>query len=150
MEKVLLWSLFCLGIVLFFYSFRKKPRKDWLLIFMLTGYVASILGVIAVERRMVTYPVRLFPQYFSTSVLYEHLLLPVVSIYFYQTTFEAAPKKIFGVAFLYTAVLTSIEVFLENTTRVIEYHEWNWFYSFISIFGLLLFSRMVVSFLNRK
>jgi hypothetical protein len=149
-EQLFLWVLFFLGILLLIFSLRKPPIKDWLFVFMFTGYCSSILGVIAVEKGMLSYPVRLFGDFFDTSPLYELLLLPVVNIYYYQTTYLSSWIGIIGQGFIYTTVLTFVEVILERYTDLIHYKTWTWQNSFLSIFLILFLIRAVNQFLNKR
>ncbi|WP_315969526.1 CBO0543 family protein [Oceanobacillus massiliensis] len=92
------------------------------------------IGVLVVEEKMLEYPIRLFSNYFASSLLYEYLLFPVVCIYFYQTTYHSKYMSIVLQCLLYTSALTVIEVLFERYTDLIEYHTWTWIHTFISIF----------------
>lgn len=149
MEINILWSTLIIGIALFFYSLRKPPIKDFIIIFLLTSYFSIFLGVIVVEEKMIEYPISFLSNYFSSSLFYEYLLLPVVCIYFYQATYDSRYPSIILKCALYTSVLTIIEVFLERYTDLIEYHTWTWLHTFISIFFLMLFIRILMKFINK-
>ncbi|WP_214999569.1 CBO0543 family protein [Bacillus sp. ISL-7] len=149
MERIILWSLLIIGIALFFYSLRKPPIKDLILIFLLTSFFSTFLGVLVVERKMIEYPISFLSNYFSSSILYENLLFPVVCIYFYQATYYSRYPSIILKCALYTSVLTSIEVLLERYTDLIEYHTWTWKHTFISTFFLMMFIRILIKLINR-
>lgn len=149
MERIILWSLLIIGIALFFYSLRKPPIKDLILIFLLTSFFSIFLGVLVVEDKMIEYPINFLSNYFSSSLLYEYLLLPVVCIYFYQSTYYSRYPSMILKCALYTSVLTIIEVLLERYTDLIEYHTWTWIHSFISIFFLMMFIRISMKLINR-
>ncbi|WP_299089555.1 CBO0543 family protein [uncultured Metabacillus sp.] len=150
MEKVILWILLILGIVLFLNSLRKPPIKHWILIYLLASYFSIFLGVLVVEEKMLKYPVQFFDKYFSSSILYEYLLFPVVCIYFYQTTFHSKFLGIIRQAFLYTAALTLTEIMLEKYTDLIEYLTWTWLHTFISIYLLMLTLRFAAHLINKE
>ncbi|MBZ5753631.1 hypothetical protein M3184_17670 [Metabacillus litoralis] len=150
MEKIILWSLLIIGIALLFFSLRKPPIKDWILIFLLTSFFSVFLGVLVVEEKMLEYPISFLSKYFSSSLLYEYLLLPVVCIYFYQATYYSRYPSIILKCALYTSVLTIIEVLLERYTDLIEYHTWTWIHTFISIFFLMMFIRILMQLINRQ
>jgi hypothetical protein len=149
-EKIILWSLLIIGIALLFFSLRKPPIKDWILIFLLTSFFSVFLGVLVVEEKMLEYPISFLSKYFSSSLLYEYLLLPVVCIYFYQATYYSRYPSIILKCALYTSVLTIIEVLLERYTDLIEYHTWTWIHTFISIFFLMMFIRILMQLINRQ
>lgn len=150
MEIIILWSLLIIGIALLFFSLRKPPIKDMILIFLMTSYFTTFLGVLVVEEKMLEYPKNFLSNYFSSSLLYEYLLLPVICIYFYQATYHSRYSSIILKCALYTSVLTIIEVLLERNTELIEYHTWTWVHTFISIFFLMLFIRMLMQLINKQ
>jgi membrane-bound metal-dependent hydrolase YbcI (DUF457 family) len=139
---------FSLGISLLIFSLRKPPIKDKLLVFMFTGYCSTILGVIIVEKGMLLYPVSLFKNFFDTSPLYEFLLLPLVSIYYYQSTYYSGWIGIAVQGFFYTTVLAITEFLFERYTDLIQYNTWTWLDTFISVFLVLFLVRAIVQFVN--
>jgi hypothetical protein len=149
-ERIILWSLLIIGIALLFSSLRKPPIKDWILIFLLTSYFSTILGVLVVEEKMIDYPINFLGEYFSSSILYEMLLLPVVCIYFYQKTYYSRYPDIILKCTLYTSALTIIEVLFERYTDLIKYYTWTWVYTFISLFFLMMFIRILMLLINKK
>ncbi|WP_251028192.1 MULTISPECIES: hypothetical protein [unclassified Bacillus (in: firmicutes)] len=50
LEKNILKFLFVSGIGTFFNLIRKPPLKDWLIIFLLKSYIATILDNLLVKR----------------------------------------------------------------------------------------------------
>ncbi|HET7580204.1 MAG TPA: CBO0543 family protein [Bacillales bacterium] len=150
MEKGFLWFLLVLGVFLFLYSLRKPPRKDWLLAFFITSYCSSILRVIVVEKHLLDYPVGLFEKYFHTSPLYEFLLLPVVSIYYYQFTYRSGWVAMFVTGLVAASALTCTEVIFEKYTPFVHYITWTWQASFLSIFLLLFAIRVFLHLVNQK
>lgn len=149
-EKIILWSLFIIGIALLFFSLRKPPIKDSILIFLLTSYFSTAFGVFVVEEKMIEYPINFLSEYFSSSILYEMLLLPVICIYFNQNTYYSSNSYIIFKCTWYTSALTFIEVVFERYTDLIEYHTWTWIHSFISIFFLIMFIRSLMLLINMK
>ena len=119
------------------------------MVFLLTSFFSIFIGVLVVEKKMIEYPISFLSNYFSSSILYEYLLLPVVCIYFYQATYYSRYPNIILKCALYTSVLTIIEVFLERYTDLIEYHTWTWIHTFISIFFLMMFIRILMKLINK-
>lgn len=150
MERIILWSLLIMGISLLFFSLRKPVIKNWILIFLLASYFSTFLGVLVVEEKMLEYPIRFLSNYFTSSLIYEYLLFPVVCIYFYQTTYHSRFLNIVLQCILYTIVLTIIEVLFERYTELIEYHTWTWLHTYISTFILMMFIRILLQLLNKK
>jgi hypothetical protein len=150
MERVILWLLLIIGIGLLCFSLRKPPTKDLIIIFLMTSFFSIFLGVLVVEEKMLEYPISFLSNYFSSSLLYEYLLLPVVCIYFYQATYFSRYPSIILKCALYTSVLTIIEVLLERYTDLIEYYTWTWKHTFISNFFLMMFVRILMQLINRQ
>ncbi|HEX7065120.1 MAG TPA: CBO0543 family protein [Bacillales bacterium] len=150
MDKLLLWAFFLVGVLLLILSFRKSPVREWLFIFTFTGYLSSFLSVFVVEEGMLSYPVNIFPSYYDTSPLYEYLLLPVIFIYYYQTSYDSNWPGLIGQAFIYSAFLTIVEKFLEEYTKLIDYYTWTWVDSFLGIFFMMIFIRGTLKLLNRN
>ncbi|MFC0272852.1 CBO0543 family protein [Metabacillus herbersteinensis] len=150
MERIILWLLLIIGIILLVFSLRKPPIKDWILIFLLASCFSIFLGVLVVEEKMLEYPISFLSEYFGSNLLYEYLLFPVVCIYFYQTTYYSRYLGITLQCVVYTSVLTIIEVLFEKYTDLIEYHTWTWIHTSISIFFLMMFIRIIVQLINRQ
>lgn len=60
--------------------FRKPPIKDWLIVFLLKSYIASLLDNIVVKKGFIKYPVRTF-KLFDISVLFSYLIFPVTCVF---------------------------------------------------------------------
>lgn len=149
MDRFILWGFFLIGIVLLVFSFRKPFIKDWILTFFLSAYLSMFIGVLVIEEKMLEYPIRLLSDYFTSSILYEYLLFPVVCIYFYQTTYHSGFMRIVLKCLLFTSALTIIEVILEKYTDLIEYHTWTWLHTYISTFFIIMFIRMLMQLINK-
>ncbi|WHX41011.1 hypothetical protein QNH36_02280 [Mesobacillus sp. AQ2] len=59
-EQNTLRALLAIGILAFYRLMRKPPVKDWMLIFFLKSYIASILDNLLVKKGYPKYPVSLF------------------------------------------------------------------------------------------
>jgi hypothetical protein len=59
LEKNILRFLFVSGIGTFMNLIRKPPIKDWLIIFLMKSYIATILDNLLVKRGYLKYPVNL-------------------------------------------------------------------------------------------
>ncbi|MGG1685129.1 CBO0543 family protein [Pseudalkalibacillus sp. NRS-1564] len=146
-EESILWILISIGVLLFAYSLRKPPIKEWLLFFLLTGYLSSIIGVIVVEENLLSYPVNLFNTHFDSSFTYEYILFPVLGIYYYQSTYRSGWLGFIVKAAVFSSIITIMEYFLERYTNLIHYISWTWMYTFISTIFVLVLIRMIVKFL---
>jgi hypothetical protein len=150
MDITILWLLLILGLILFLSSLRKAPIYHLLFVFLITAYFTTFISVFIVENGMLEYPVRFLSQYFVTNVLYENLLLPVICMYFYRTTYNSSYTSWIIQCIVYNAFFTTIEVLFERHTDLIHYHTWTWVHTFISTFLFMLTIRMLIQFINKK
>jgi hypothetical protein len=156
MDRIILWSFFIIGLVLLFFILRKpiiKERKpiikDTILVFLMKAYFSTFIGAVVAKEKMIEYPVRFLSKYFETSIIFESFLYPIMCVYFFQTTYHSKFLGIILQLALYTAALTIIEVLCEKYTNLIKYHTWTWMHSFITIFLLSLFVRILMQWLNK-
>ncbi|WP_228485678.1 CBO0543 family protein [Thermaerobacillus caldiproteolyticus] len=156
MDRIILWSFFIIGLALLFFILRKpliKERKpiikDTILVFLLKAYLSTYIGIFVATEKMIEYPVRFLSKYFETSIIFESFLYPIMCVYFFQTTYHSKFLGIVLQCALYTAALTIIEVLCEKYTDLIKYHTWTWMHSFITIFLLSLFVRMLMQWMNK-
>jgi hypothetical protein len=143
-EKITLWTLFIAGIFSFIYLLRKPPFKDWLMIFLLKGYLASILDNILVKRGYLKYPVTLFKT-FDISVLFSYIIFPVTCIYFNQVTKNSGLLSIILKCILFSLPSAWAEHWIEKKTDLIKYkRSWTSFHSFASIASTFLAVRFLM------
>lgn len=143
-EENTLRALLTIGILAFFRLMRKPPVKDWLLIFFLKSYIASILDNLLVKKGYLKYPVSLFKT-FDISVIFSYLIFPVACIYFNQVTRNSGVLSIIFTSFLFSAPSAAAEHWLERNTKLVNYKKnWTSFHSFASIAFTFLLVRMVM------
>jgi len=147
LDKFLLLCFSVLGICLFIFSLKKQPIKDWLLSFFLTAFFANIIGTAAVDLKLLEY-LKITPN-FDTGSFYELIFLPVVIIYFYQSSYRSNIPGIIFQCLLYTLVLTIAEILITKYTNLIEYTNWNWLVTFITVFCFMIGVRFLLKLINR-
>lgn len=141
----MLRTLFIGGILALPFTFFRRNIKERAILFFFTGYAATFLAQMVVGKKMVKYPVRPMPKYFQTNILYEQLLLPLMSLWFNHTTRRSRLPGIVGQAFLYSGAHTLIEYGIEKKTRLVQWKKWSGFTNICSIIGLLLATKGVLS-----
>jgi hypothetical protein len=143
-EKNILWALFFIGIVTFFRLVRKPPMKDWIIIFLLKGYMSSILDNLLVKKGYLKYPVSLFKT-FDISVLFSYILFPVTCIYFNQVTKNSGLIAIIFKSILFSLPSAIAENWIEKKTDLIKYKKsWTSIHSFASITSTFLAVRFLM------
>ncbi|MEH7119941.1 CBO0543 family protein [Neobacillus vireti] len=148
-EKGLLRILFVFGIATFINLVRKPPVKDWLIIFLLKSYIASILDNVLVKKGYLKYPVNLFKT-FDISVLFSYLLFPVSCIYFNQVTRKSSYLGIIFKALLFSAPSALAEDWIEKNTKLITYKKsWTSLHSFFSIATTFIMVRYLIGLIRK-
>lgn len=125
-EWIILWIVLGLSLGLLVYCLRKKPLTEWLLVFFLKAYIASLLNNFLIQSNYLEYPVRFLSKWFETSLVFDYFAFPVVCVLYNQTSYYSKWSGILIQAFIYSSVMTYIEYWLERETLVIQYHHWTW------------------------
>lgn len=139
--------LYFFGIGSFILLVNKPLAKDWLLVFFIKNYYASLVDKLVVYKGYVEYPTR-FPKRVKTSVLFDYILFPITCVFYNQIT-KDSPILQCLIKVLYLSVpLTLIELWLEKNTQLVKYKKgWNGsttFYSLSFSFLVVRFSMYVI------
>ncbi|MEH7098075.1 CBO0543 family protein [Neobacillus vireti] len=148
-EIRILRILFIFGIGALLNLIRKPPMKDWIIIFLLKSYIASILDNLLVKKGYFKYPVNLFKT-FDISVLFSYLIFPISCIYFNQVTKNSTNKGILLKCLLFSLPSAVAEHWLEKNTKLIKYKKsWTSVHSFFSIASTFLLSRFLIALIRK-
>jgi hypothetical protein len=133
------WILIGVIMIAYFSSLslipRNKARDAWVL-FLFLQVITWPAGLLAVEMGWIEYPIQLIKgvnQYNRTSLTLEFFIFPIVAILFslYFPNVRWFGKIVYYVSF--AGFFTIIEVVLERTTRLVEYHEWKWYWTLSTV-----------------
>ena len=114
------------------------------MIFLLKGYMASILDNILVKRGYLKYPVTLFKT-FDISVLFSYVIFPVTCIYFNQVTKNSGLISIIFKSIFFSLPSALAEHWIEKKTDLIRYkRSWTSVHSFASIASTFLAVRFLM------
>ncbi|QQK77953.1 hypothetical protein HUG15_21805 [Salicibibacter cibarius] len=145
MERLILRLLLVIGLACLPFTFAGRNVKERAIVFFSTGYFASSAAQYVVREKKLNYTVRPLRKYFDTNVLYEHLLLPLLSVWFMQTTSRSKLPGIIAQAFMYSGAHTSVEYFIEKKTKLIKWKKWSWVHNVCALTMALLGSRGILS-----
>jgi hypothetical protein len=149
-EVTILKTLFLLGIASFLNLIRKPPIKDWIIIFLLKSYIASIFDAMFVKKGYLKYPVNLF-KIFDISVLFSYLIFPVTCIYFNQVTKNSSISGVLFKCLLFSLPSAAAEHWIERKTNLIQYKKsWNSLYSFSTIGATFLIVRFLMMLIRKE
>ncbi|MBL0386086.1 hypothetical protein JJB07_05410 [Tumebacillus sp. ITR2] len=142
------WFLTVLALCLF------VPRSQWrgaLVCFFFTQLLTWGLGLVAVNRDWLQYPVREMSAANNTSFTFEYFVYPAISVFFnlYYPQAGSTWRKLLYYA-LISSVITLIEVLLEHYTDLIAYNEWRWYWTFLSLTGTFYLCRRYYQWFTRS
>jgi hypothetical protein len=131
---------------------RNKAREAWVL-FLFLQVITWPAGLFAVEMGWIEYPVQLIKgvnHYNRTSFTFEFFIFPIVAIVFslYYPNVKWFGSLIYYVCF--AGFFTIIEVILERTTRLVEYHGWTWYWTLITVIISLYFNHKYYMWYKQK
>lgn len=131
----------------FIYLIKKPLAKDWLLVFFIKSYYASLIDKLVVNKGYVQYPSR-FPSKVKTSLLFDYILFPITCVYYNQLTKDSRILQCLLKVLYFSVPMTITEHWLERNTQLVKYKKgWNWkttFYSLSFSFLLVRFSMYVI------
>ncbi len=149
MEKAFLVFLSLLGVGLIPIWFRKRPRKDWTIVFLLAGFLAGMLDAYVTARKLVEYPTRLFGKKLNISLLFDYVLLPNMGVLYNQFSYKSGFWMSVAKALMFSMPMTVVEYHLEKHTNLIVWRKWNWFYNFTSVTLFLWLERGFIAFIRK-
>lgn len=118
--------------------------REWIALFFFQGEINLLLGSLVVESGLLDYPVRILPNLYDTSLLFELWVLPILCILYNQIINKRGLWPMGYYAMLFSAGITIIEFILERDTNLIEYIEWSWISTFITVTLAFWVSRLFV------
>ncbi len=145
-EEIISGAAAILTLMLLVFAVDWRFFRDWVVVFFFKCTLGLVWGSVVVERELLGYPVRLFPQYFDTSILFEIWVFPVLCILYNQVTRTRGLPAIIGYALLFSAGIVAVEYPLEKYTALIRYKDWTAFTSFYTLTVTFLLSRAFIAF----
>jgi hypothetical protein len=120
---------------------RNRSREAWL-VFLFKLFLTWIFGLLVVELDMIEYPIRFFMEASRTSFTFEFFVYPAICVLFNLHYPEGKGKGRQWMHYVYyCSGITIIEVFLEKNTRLIIYTNWEWYWTWITLFVTFYMSR---------
>lgn len=148
-ERLILIFFYALGIILFPNIILKKPKKDRLIVFFLTGFTANLLDEFMINKKRVKYPVRTFKRFTQKSILFDYLIFPMICTIYTKTTARSKTLQTIGIAALFSMGITLFELLLEKKTKLIKWIRWSAAHNFISLTFYFLMSNAVIGGINK-
>ena len=129
---VIAW-LITIGMLIIFVP-KKQIREAWL-IFFFKQLLTWVLGLIVVELGLIEYPVDIFQHATKTSFTFEYFIYPAICVVFnlHYPENKGRFRRFLHYSYFCTAI-TIVEVFVERYTDIIEYINWTWYITWITLF----------------
>jgi hypothetical protein len=146
LEQIITIVAAVVTLFLFIFIVDWRYFRDWTVVFLFKCLLDFIWGSPVVNLKLLDYPVRLFPEYYNTSILFEIWVFPVLCILYNQVTRKQGLWPIIYYALLFSAGITAIEYPIERHTELIAYLQWSWFTTFYTLTITFLLSRAFIAF----
>ena len=145
-ENIIMITSAAVFLLLLIFAVDWRYFRDWVVVYLFKAVLDLTLGSAVVEAGLLSYPVRLLPGSFDTSIIFEIWIFPILCILYNQITRTRSLWPIVYYALLFGAGITIMEYSLEIYTDLIKYVSWKWYYSFLSLTVLFLASRLFIAF----
>lgn len=146
LEEIIMIIAAVITLLLFIFAINWRYFNEWIVVFIFKGLLDLIWGSPVVEWKLIQYPIRLLPEYYDTSILFELWVFPVLCVLYNQVTRERGLWPIIYYALLFSMGITAVEYPLELYTDLIKYIEWSWLTTFFTLTITLLISRSFIAF----
>jgi hypothetical protein len=146
---ILFFSLFFPWWLLWKYG-ESRLFPELTLAALFSSQTNTIVTMILVNQNLLEFPHRLFPHLTNIPISFDYAAFPVIQAFFYQWTVSRNGIKLFGIALMIASVITFLEYLMERYTNLIDYQGWTWYYTYSSVFIVLLINRFAVAFWFRK
>lgn len=145
MERVILRILSALGVGTLLLLLKKPPFKDWVIVYLLTGFFSGIVDRILIAKNLLQYPVRFLPNFFNIHIIFDYVLCPTISVMYNQLTYKSKPMGIFLKIFLFNVPQVLIENWAEGKTNLIKWSKkWRWYHTFSTMTIKYLMIRLLM------
>jgi len=153
MERLILAGILIISFVIAWRFIPAEKARDAFILFLSIQFFSWPIGLFVVEMKWIEYPVQLFPNDnndYRSSLYFEFFLFPITAILFnlyYPSSRRVTPKLFYYL--LIAAFFTCIEFILERFTKLVDYHKWQWYWSYFSVMLILYLSHKYYKWFKR-
>ena len=134
-EKAILVIGWIISVLLLFRFIPKNKVRLAQLAFLFKQAITWLIGLAVVEARLLEYPVRFFSYANRTSFTFEYIVYPSICAIFNVNYPEKKGRfSQFMYYSYYCTAITIIEVILEEYTNLINYINWTWYITWITLY----------------
>lgn len=142
-EWIILCAVWVISLMLLLFAVPKDRVRIAHVAFLFKQMITWILGLVVVEWGMLEYPVRELASVNRTSMTFEFFAYPAICAVFnvhYPSKRSLLARLAYFCAFC--TGMTSVEVLIEKYTKLIDYSDWTWYWTWCSLFATFLSSRL--------
>lgn len=150
-QRIFLKIIFALNLIFLIpLLLRKRPIKDWIIVYLFNAVTNGVIDNILTKRKIVRYPIKIFSTLFDTHILFDYFLYPTFTILFNQLTYKDKPAQIIKKLFIMTLPPFLIEFWAERKTNLIKWgKKWKWYHTFLAITIKSLVTRFAISVIRK-
>jgi hypothetical protein len=149
MEKKLLNLLTAVCFVSLPFLFKGPKMRENLVIFFSKGVIAFLLDAYVIGTKKIEYPVRPFPKFFKTNLIYTVLFFPLLSVVWVKLSYNDRLGKILLKSLLFSVPMAIGQWYFEKNTKLFKWKKWTPFHTFGSVSSTLFTIRGLVGFLKK-
>ncbi|MRX53928.1 hypothetical protein GJU41_08075 [Bacillus idriensis] len=149
MEKTMIKGLFALCAVMFPFVIQKPNVKEMLIVFFAKGILSTLIDAYVVNTKRVEYPVRPFPKIFKTTILYDMVFFPLLSVIWVRQSYKDNLPGILLKSLTRSVPMSIAQWYMEKRTRLFKWKKWSVFHTFASISFTLFTIRALADLVKR-
>jgi len=141
-EVIILVSAWIITIAMLIIFVPKNKLREAQVIFFFKQLMTWVFGLTVVQYKLIEYPVRAFSYANRTSFSFEYFIYPAICVVFNLHYPEGKSKvRQFMYYFYFCTAMTIFEVLSEKYTDIINYLNWNWPLTWLTLFITFYISR---------
>ena len=151
LEYILLALSWAISIALLLIFIPRNKVREAHVVFFFKQLLTWLFGLVIAEYDLIEYPVRIFKSATTASFTFEYFVYPAICALFninYPENRVWLKKALHY--FYYTSGITAIEMILEKYTLLIDYVNWTWFWTWLTLLATFLLSRLYYTWFFRK
>jgi hypothetical protein len=143
LEWIILCAVWAVSLILLVFAIPKDRARIAHVAFLFKQMITWILGLLVVEFGLLEYPVRELASVNRTSITFEFFAYPAICAVF-NAHYPSKRSLLMQLAYFcaYCTGMTAVELVIEKYTKLIDYLDWTWYWTWCSLFATFLCSRL--------
>jgi hypothetical protein len=133
MERLILRMLFVSCMASLPFVFKRKNVFMSLIVFFAKGVLATAVDSIFIKSKRIAYPIRPFPKYFETNILFDLLFFPILSVIWVRLSYNTKPLITILISLCASIPMSITQWILEKKTKLFQWNDWTIVHTFLSL-----------------